>query len=145
MQEFTCVLCGAGFIEELPPNGSSDRSRSTSSDDVEIPGEFENHRLNERISSLLMSSIGGGLRAMDEDSDHSSNQDGSSSSMFNLNSLCFFPIFFFSFILNKHHIYYQLGGQRARGRSRSLRGRRSHDMPNFENIMQEFLISISVY
>lgn len=32
-----------------------------------------------------------------------------------------------------------LGGQRPR-----RRGRRGHEMPNFENIMQEFLISISV-
>lgn len=80
-QEYTCPLCAGGFIEELPPNGSSDRSRSTSSnDDVEIPGEFDNHRLNERISSLLMSSIGGGIRAMDDDSDQSSNQDGSTAS-----------------------------------------------------------------
>lgn len=31
------------------------------------------------------------------------------------------------------------GGQRSR-----RRGRRGHEMPNFENIMQEFLISISV-
>lgn len=83
IQEFTCPLCAGGFIEELPPNGSSDRSRSTSSDDVELPGEFGSHRLNERISSLLMSSLGGGPRAMDEDSDHSSNHDGSSSSKFN--------------------------------------------------------------
>lgn len=79
VQEFTCPLCAGGFIEELPPNGTNDRSRSTSSnDDVEI-GEFD-HRLNERISSLLMSSIGGGIRSMDDDSDQSSNQDGSSTS-----------------------------------------------------------------
>lgn len=77
-QEYTCPLCAGGFIEELPPNGTHERSRSTSSnDDVEI-GEYDNHRLNERISSLLMSSIGGGLR-VDDDSE-SSNQDGSSAS-----------------------------------------------------------------
>lgn len=105
-------MCAGGFIEELPPNGSNNRSRSTSSnDDVEIPGELDNHRLNERISSLLMSSIGGGLRSMDDDSDQSSTQEGSSTS-----------------------------GQR----SRRNRGRRAQEMPNFENIMQEFLISISV-
>lgn len=79
MQEFTCPLCAGGFIEELPPNGTHERSRSTSSnDDVEI-GENVNHRLNEQISSFMMSSLGGGLR-VDDDSDQSSNQDGSSAS-----------------------------------------------------------------
>lgn len=82
MQEYTCPLCAGGFIEELPPVASSDRSRSSSSnDDADVPGEFNDHRLNERISSLLMSSIGGGFRAMDDDSDQSSNQEGSSSSI----------------------------------------------------------------
>lgn len=81
IQEFTCPLCAGGFIEELPPNGSHERSRSTSSnDDVEI-GDYDNHRLNDRISSLLMTSIGGGHRA-DDDSDQSSNQDGSSASKY---------------------------------------------------------------
>ncbi|XP_031621314.1 E3 ubiquitin-protein ligase Iruka [Contarinia nasturtii] len=109
--EYTCPLCAGGFIEELPSNSSADRSRSSSSnDDADVPGEFNDHRLNERISSLLMSSIGGGFRAMDDDSDQSSNQEGSSSSA---------------------------------PRARRSRGRRAQDMPNFENIMQEFLISIS--
>lgn len=83
-QEFTCPLCASGFIEELPPNNTSARSHSSSSnDDVEIQGDFDNsHRFNERISSLLMSSIDGNLRFADDDSDQSSNQDGSSSSMF---------------------------------------------------------------
>lgn len=82
-QEYTCPLCAGGFIEELPPNGSTDRSRSTSSNDDIEPGEYENHRINERISSLLMNSLGGGgLRSMDDDSDQSSNQDGSSASTY---------------------------------------------------------------
>lgn len=81
LQEFTCPLCASGFIEELPPNNTSARSHSSSSnDDVEIQGDFDNHRFNERISSLLMSSIDGNLRFVDDDSDQS-NQDGSSSSM----------------------------------------------------------------
>lgn len=76
-------MCGGGFIEELPPNSSTDRGQSTSSsgDDVEMSGEYDNHRLNDRISSLLMSSIGGSLRSFDDDNgDPSSNQDGSTSS-----------------------------------------------------------------
>lgn len=142
-------MCAGGFIEELPPNGSSDRSRSTSSnDDVEIPGEFDNHRLNERISSLLMSSAiggggGGGLRPMDEDSDQSSTQDGSSASEFHSILFAFAHHFTFGYGTQfKFNLYiWKLGGQR----SRRNRGRgRGHEMPNFENIMQEFLISISV-
>lgn len=82
-QEYTCPLCAGGFIEELPPNGSNDRSRSTSSNDDIESGEYDNHRINERISSLLMNSFGGGgVRSMDDDSDQSSNQDGSSASMY---------------------------------------------------------------
>lgn len=88
-QEFTCPLCAGGFIEELPPNSSSSgRSHSTSSnDDVEMTNDFDN-RLSDRISSLLMSSIGGGLRNMDEDSDQSSTQDGSSTGNENRNIHC---------------------------------------------------------
>lgn len=72
-------MCAGGFIEELPPNGS-ERGQSTSSgDDVEMSGEYDNHRLNDRISSLLMSSIGGSLRSIDDDNGEP-NQDGSTSS-----------------------------------------------------------------
>lgn len=142
-QEYTCPLCAGGFIEELPPNGSNDRSRSTSSnDDVEL-GEYDNHRLNERISSLLMSSIGGGLRSMDDDSDQSSNQDGSSAStfLFATHTHSHWHSSVYIWLTVNCNRFLLLGGQRPR---RNNRGRRAQDMPNFENIMQEFLISISV-
>lgn len=70
-------MCAGGFIEELPPNGS-ERGESTSSD-VEMSGEYDNQRLNDRISSLLMSSIGGSLRSFDDDNGEP-HQDGSTSS-----------------------------------------------------------------
>lgn len=93
-QEYTCPLCAGGFIEELPPNGSSERGQSTSSsDDVEMSGEFDNHRMNDRISSLLMSSIGGSLRSFDEDNGES-NQDGGASSTFYFNSITIDSIIF---------------------------------------------------
>lgn len=73
-------MCAGGFIEELPPNGSYDRSRNAgNSDDTEMPGEFEG-RLNERISSFLMSGLGGNHRSMDDDSEVTSTHDGSSTS-----------------------------------------------------------------
>lgn len=74
-------MCAGGFIEELPPNGSHGRNASNN-DDVEIPNEIEGHRLNERISSLLMSSgLGGNLRpSLNDDSDQT--HDGSSSSKY---------------------------------------------------------------
>lgn len=74
-------MCAGGFIEELPPNGSQGRNAS-GNDDVEIPNEIEGHRLNERISSLLMSSgFGGTLRPpLDDDSDQT--HDGSSTSKY---------------------------------------------------------------
>lgn len=79
LQEFTCPLCAGGFIEELPPNGSYDRSRNAANnDDVEIPGEF-GEQMNERISSFLMSSGMGNLRSMDEDGEVTSTHDGPSS------------------------------------------------------------------
>lgn len=73
-------MCAGGFIEELPPNGSERGQSTSSSDDVEMSGEFDNHRLNDRISSLLMSSIGGNFRSFDDDNGEP-NQDGSTSSM----------------------------------------------------------------
>lgn len=81
-------MCAGGFIEELPPNGTNERGQSTSSsDDVEMANDYDSQRLNDRISSLFMSSIGG-LRSNDEENgDASSNQDGSTSSKWHI---CFF-------------------------------------------------------
>lgn len=78
-QEYTCPLCAGGFIEELPPNGTQGRNAS-SNDDVEIPSEIEGHRLNERISSLLMSSGFGGNHRPSLDDEGDQTHDGSSSS-----------------------------------------------------------------
>lgn len=83
------------------------------------------HRITDQISSLLMSTITGN-RQMDDDGDHGShgNQDGGNSS----------------------------GGQGSGSSSgtgsnlrwgrRNQRRRGTHDLPNFDNIMHEFLISI---
>lgn len=52
-------MCASGFIEELPPN-SSRQSRSTSvTDDMESSNDSDPRQINERISSILMSSLGG--------------------------------------------------------------------------------------
>lgn len=78
-QEYTCPLCASGFIEELPPN-SQRQNRSTSvSDDMESSNDSDPRQLNERLSSILMSSLGGAQVQFLVDDDPS-NQEGSTSS-----------------------------------------------------------------
>lgn len=77
-------------------------------------------RLTEHISSLLMNSLAD-VRPMDDDSDQSSTQDGGSGSTSTGNS--------------------SYGPRRTRNNRRLLTHRQ--DSPTFDNIMHEFMISIT--
>lgn len=109
-------MCAGGFIEELPPGGESNPS-----EDVEMSNDYD-HRLTDQISSLLMSSIAN-VRPMDEDGDQSSqsNQDGANGSGSGTGS----------------------SGSAGNRRWARHRRRNTQDQPNFDNIMHEFLISIT--
>lgn len=109
-------MCAGGFIEELPP--------ATPQNDVEMSSDQNyldfNQRLTDQISSLLMSSIGGGgtssgPQQMEEDGDQPT--DGSTASSSSGSARPF-------------HV-------------RRNRRRMTQDLPNFDNIMHEFLISIT--
>lgn len=113
-QEYTCPLCAGGFIEELPPAAE----QPNISEDIEMGNDYDT-RLTEHISSLLMNSLAD-VRPMDDDSDQSSTQDGGSGSTSTGNS--------------------SYGPRRTRNR-RLLTHRQ--DSPTFDNIMHEFMISIT--
>lgn len=80
--------------------------------------DYEN-RLQDHISTLLMSSLAG-ARPLDEDSDQSSTHDGSGNNAGGSSS-----------------------GYTGRWGSRRNRRRLTQELPNFDNIMHEFLISIT--
>lgn len=106
-------MCAKGFVEELPPSGD----QSNMGDDIEMGNDLDS-RLTEHISSLLMNSLAD-VRPMDDDSDQSSTQDGGSSST-------------------------STGDNRNYG-PRRVHRRTIHrqDSPTFDNIMHEFMISIT--
>lgn len=115
LQEFTCPLCAGGFIEELPP--ATEQTTNNSNDDVEMAGSNDNRY---DISTLIMNSLTG-IRPMDYDSDQST-QDGSNTASGSSTS-----------------------GNSMGNRFDARRNRRrlTQEMPNFDNIMHEFLISIT--